>query len=412
MLKTTIFTTNISCRLRFMFLILAVLILLIIQACNAPSTEEPTPSDSDEFVFGIILVGPHNDHGWSEAHYNGGQYVAANLPNSRMVFLESLNPSDRPDITLEEAVDDMVAEGAQLIFITSDDFAADTTLAADKYPDVVFMHISGDHVLKGNAPTNLGNFMGRMEYGKMIAGCAAALVTETGHISYLGPLINHETRRLANSTYLGARHCYEHYRGQDPEKLRFSVEWVGFWFHIPGVTADPTVIANNFFDSDTDIILSGIDTMEASLVAEERASAGEKVWVIPYDFGEACEDAPNICLGVPYFNWGPSYLKLAEAVQAGTWVSDWEWVGPNWDDINDQDSSAIGFREGLALTSEQSAQLQDMIADLSNDGSLILFQGPLQYQDGSLFLADGERASDEQIWYMSQLLTGMEGLSD
>jgi len=28
----------------------------------------PTP-----FIFGVILVGPYNDHGWSEAHYTAGQ---------------------------------------------------------------------------------------------------------------------------------------------------------------------------------------------------------------------------------------------------------------------------------------------------------------------------------------------------
>ena len=50
--------------------------------------------------------------------------------------------------------------------------------------------------------------MGRMEYGKMMAGCAAALTTKTGKIGYLGPLINDETRRLAASAYLGAKYCW------------------------------------------------------------------------------------------------------------------------------------------------------------------------------------------------------------
>jgi len=43
------------------------------------------------------------------------------------------------------------------------------------------------------------NIMGRMEYMKEIAGCAAALTTQTGQIGYLGPLINDETRRLSSS---------------------------------------------------------------------------------------------------------------------------------------------------------------------------------------------------------------------
>jgi simple sugar transport system substrate-binding protein len=46
------------------------------------------------------------------------------------------------------------------------------------------------------------------------------------------------------------------------------------------------------------------------------------------------------------------------------------------------------------------------------DGSIELFVGPINYQDGSTFLGDGEKATDEQIWYMEQLLEGMEGPSE
>ena len=72
---------------------------------------------------------------------------------------------------------------------------------------------SGDSAWKDgkdfqNLP-NLSNIMGKMEYGKMIAGGAAALTTQTGKIGYLGPLINDETRRLAASVYLGARYCLD-----------------------------------------------------------------------------------------------------------------------------------------------------------------------------------------------------------
>ena len=152
---------------------------IIISACTQAPIASPTPTTSSEFVFGIIMVGPYNDHGWSEAHYTAGQYVESHLPNSRMVYLDSLNPNDRPDLTLNEAVDNMVAQNARMIFITSDDFSADTYVVAQSHPNLPIVHISGDHVLKGDAPANIGNYMGRMVYGKMIAGCAAALTTET-----------------------------------------------------------------------------------------------------------------------------------------------------------------------------------------------------------------------------------------
>lgn len=390
-------------------------LLFILAACSAEpaATPEPTAAadSEDETVFGMILVGPKDDHGWSEAHYSAGEYVEANVPETRMIVLESLNPDARPETTLEMAVDDMVEDGAELIFITSDDFAADTLVAAENHPDTMFVHTTGDHVLEGEAPPNLTNYMPRMIYGKMIAGCAAALATEAGSIGYIGPLINDETRRLTNAAYLGARHCFETYQEQDPDELKFTVEWIGFWFHIPGVTADPTEVSNQMFDDGADVIISGIDTTEALQVTAERVADGETLWAVPYDYEDACAEAPDVCLGVPYFNWGPDYVDFVQKVRQDTWESEWEWVEPDWENFDDPDSNPIGYRKGPGLTDEQSAQLDTFIGNLA-DGTVQLFQGPLHYQDSSVYLEDGEVATDEQIWYMPQLLEGMEGLSE
>ena len=389
-------------------LMAVVLVTAMLLAACGP---KPTAAPVEELVFGVILVGPYNDRGWSEAHYTAAEYVTQKLPNTRFVYLDKLNPADRPETTLEQAVDDMVSQGAKVIFTTSDDFKEDTDRVAEKYPDIVFIQISGDHVLTGVAPSNVDNYMSRMEYGKMIAGCAAALATETGAIGYVGPLINEETRRLASSAYLGARYCYEQYRGMDPKDLRFIVTWIGFWFNIPGVTLDPTEVSNDLFNEGVDVLLSGIDTTEAIVVSGQRASREEQVFAIPYDYEGACGEAPDICLGVPYFNWGPGYLERVKAVRDGTWKPQFVWAPPDWKDINNRDTTAVGFLKGPGLTDEWSKQLDTFIAGLA-DGSINLFVGPLNYQDGTPFLAAGEKATDKQIWYMKQLLEGMEGPSE
>jgi simple sugar transport system substrate-binding protein len=390
------------------FTSLLVLLALLLAACGG-ATE--TPAEAEEFIFGVILVGPKNDRGWSQAHYEGGQYIEENLPGSRMIVFESLNSADKPEATLEGVVDDMVAEGAQLIFTTSDEFEEDSLGAAKKYPEIVLINISGDDVLTGEAPDNEGNIMGRMVDMKAIAGCAAALATETGKLAYLGPLINYETRRLAASAYLGARYCYENYRGMNPDDLEFTVTWIGFWFNIPGVTLDPTEVSTGFIDAGADVILSGIDTTEGIVVAGQRAAQGERVWAIPYDFVGSCDEAPDICLGVPFFNWGPSYLATAKAVQDGTWEQSWDWNGAYWEDLTDLDKTNVGWVDGPGLTAEMKTDLDDFIAGYAS-GDIVVWEGPLSLQDGTSYLADGEVATDEQIWYLPQLLEGMEGPSE
>lgn len=361
-----------------------------------------------QFVFGMLLVGPYNDHGWSQAHYDAGHYMEEKVPGAKMIYIDKVNPADRPGITIPQLVDDLVEKGAQLIIANSDDMKDGIREAALLHPKTYFIHVSGDDVLTGKAPKNLSNIMGRMEYGKMMAGFAAALTTRTGKIGYLGPLVNEETRRLVASCYLGARYAWEKVLKKDPKDLSFQVTWIGFWFNIPGVTSDPTQVAQNFVNTGYDVIISGIDTTESLVVARQKSQEGKKIWAIPYDYKGACSGAGEVCLGVPYFNWGPAYVSFVKAIMDGKWKQEWLWLGPDWKDINDPDTSTVGFLPGPALPQSVETSLDSFIKDLAT-GKVQLFKGPLDYQDGTPFLKAGEVASDQQIWYMKQLLKGMIG---
>jgi simple sugar transport system substrate-binding protein len=103
-------------------------------------------------------------------------------------------------------------------------------------------------------------------------------------------------------------------------------------------------------------------------------------------------------------------VELIKAAKQGTWKSQWLWYGPDWKDINNPDTSSVGFVAGPALSAKAKAALDRFIADLGSR-KVNLFKGPLNYQDGSAFLKAGETANDRQIWYMPQLLQGMEGQS-
>jgi simple sugar transport system substrate-binding protein len=381
-------------------------------ATQAPAAATQAPQ-AKPLTFGMVLVGPKNDHGWSQAQYEGGQYVVDKLPGTKMIVFESLNPADKPQATLEGVVTDMISQGATLILTTSDDFQEDTLTSAKKHPDTTFIMVSGDHAWKdgqnaGKAPSNEGNVMGRMEYMKAIAGCAAALTTDKGSIAYLGPLINFETRRLASSVFLGAKYCWTTYRGKAAADLKFSVNWIGFWFNIPGVTTDPTEVTNQFYDSGADVVVSGIDTTEAVVVAGQRAAKGEKVYAIPYDYQGACQEAASVCLGVPFFNWGPAYLKTATQVSNGTWKQAFDWNGPDWTNLTNKDTGAVGWVNGAAL--KDTANLNDFMSKMAS-GAVNVWKGPIKLQDGTAYIADGQAATDAQMWYLPQLLEGMTGKS-
>lgn len=113
---------------------------------------------------------------------------------------------------------------------------------------------------------------------------------------------------------------------------------------------------------------------------------------------------------MPYFNWGPGYVHFVERVMGGTWKQEWLWLGPDWKDINNPDTSNVGFLPGDALSPSARSALERFIGNLGAK-KVELFEGPLYYQDGSTFLKPGEIATDKQVWYMEQFLKGMKGQS-
>ncbi len=381
---------------------------------QVPPTAAPTATPAP-FVIGMLLVGAHNDQGWNNATYDGVQYALKNIPNTKLIYLENVysgSPS-YPGQTASQLASQLVSQGAKLIIFNSDDMKDEALKFANANPNIYVIGTSDDWTWKDgkeyqNSPNQI-DFMGRMEYMKEIGGCAAALTTQTGKIGYLGPLINDETRRLSSSAYLGAKYCWTNILKKDPAQLQFKVTWIGFWFNIPGVTSDPSQVADDFYNSGYDVVMSGIDTTEALVEAKKMNAAGKKVWAVAYDYATNCSVAPDICLGVPYFNWGPATAAAVKSAMAGTWKEDFQWNGPDWKDINNADTSNVGFTKGQGLSSTASTQLDGFISQLA--GGLNLWTGPINLQDKTPYLTAGTAATDLQIWYLPQLLEGMQGQS-
>ena len=106
-------------------LIALLLLAAALMAACSPAAPTAAPT-AKPFVFGMVFVGPKDDHGWSQAQYEAGLYLQQKIPGSQMVYLDKVNPSYRKGTTLEQVIDDLVKQGAQIVFTTSDDFKDDT----------------------------------------------------------------------------------------------------------------------------------------------------------------------------------------------------------------------------------------------------------------------------------------------
>jgi len=66
----------------------------------------------------------------------------------------------------------------------------------------------------------------------------------------------------------------------------------------------------------------------------------------------------------------------------------------------------VGWNYGEGLDAVEKGRVSNFIEELKL--GLNLFTGPLNFEDGSVYLEDGEIASDIDIWYTPQLLEGMK----
>ena len=74
---------------------------LVLGACGPKPTEEATQAPSEggfeipaieegKFNVAMVLIGPHDDGGWSQAHYEGLEYIAENVPDVHTAYIENV----------------------------------------------------------------------------------------------------------------------------------------------------------------------------------------------------------------------------------------------------------------------------------------------------------------------------------
>jgi simple sugar transport system substrate-binding protein len=104
---------------------------------------------------------------------------------------------------------------------------------------------------------------------------------------------------------------------------------------------------------------------------------------------------------------------------ADEWEQSWDWIAPDFNDMNDLETSITGFAVGDAMSEENLELLNQFIDELvafstdpENEERFFLWEGPLNLQDGTELAAEGEFVSMEDVWYLPQLLEGMIGASE
>ena len=337
------------------------------------ATALPAMAQDEKLKIGFIYVGPVGDGGWTYQHDLARQAVEKEYGDKvETTFIESVPEG----ADAERALTQLALAGNKMIFATSFGFMDATMNVAKKFPDVKFEHATGY-----KRADNVATYDARFYEGRAVIGTIAGRMTKSNKIGYIGSFPIPEVVQGINSAYIHAKKV-------NPN-VEMKVVWVYSWFD-PAKEADA---AAALIAEGVDVFMQHTDSTAPLAKAQEAGALG---------FGQASDMtafAPSPRISSIVDNWSPYYIKRVGQVLDGSWKSEGTWAG-----IGDGEVVIGEITE--TVPAEVKAEAEALKAQIAS-GEYHPFTGPLKKQDGSDWLADGQKATDEELSGMNFYVEGI-----
>lgn len=322
----------------------------------------------------FIYVGPIGDFGYSYQHHQGLLDAQKHFGDKlETAYLESVPEG----ADTERALERLARSGCDIIFATSFGFMDGTNAVAGRFPDIKFEHATG---YKREHP-NVATYNSKFHEGRYVQGVIAAKMSKAGVAGYIASFPIPEVVMGINAFLLGAQSV-------NPD-FKVKVVWANTWFDA-GKEADA---AKALIDQGVDIITQHTDSTAPLQVAAER---GIKA------FGQATDMiqfGPETQLTAIVDDWGPYYIERIQKVMDGTW---------------DQVDVWGGMKEGHVVMAPYT-NMPDDVKALAEEteakiksGEFNPYTGPINKQDGTPWLAEGEVAEDGFLLGLNFYVQGVD----
>ena len=350
----------------FLSTVLLMLSFFTLTGCGETGSSGTDRSDVtfENVRLAFIHVGDVADRGYTYRQHAGTTAMARELGiNLDTQVLNFWNIAPGADVTtsIEEAVD----WGANMIFATSFAHGPFMEEGARRFPDVHFLHATGNLATDAGLP-NFHNYFGNMSQARFISGVAAGLRTENNILGFVAAHPNAEVITGYTAFFLGAQSV-------NPD-VRMYVMYMGQW-------NNPTLegqLAQALIDRGADVLGQHADSPTTQTVAQANG-----VWSVGYN-NDMRAEAPDAFLVSPMFAW-EIYLSYAVRtfVEGGTIRTD----------------VLYGLEDGMVVLSELNPNtiapgtVEAMAAaEAQIRAGFNPFTGPLYDNDNNQLLAPG------QVW--------------
>lgn len=386
---------------RVRILAIAVLALVATATLFGAGADEAV-GEAETIKAGFVYVGPVGDYGWSHAHDVARKQMMEEFPWLETVYVESVPEGDAGRI-----IDRMVQqEDCSVIFTTSFGYMDDTVAAAEKYPEVTFMHCSGFKQTE-----NLGTYFGDLYQTYYLNGMMAGALTESNKIGYVAAFPIPELVRHIDAFALGIK-------ATNPD-AEVHVRWTYAWYG-PDKAKEA---AEALISEGCDALAFTEDTPAVIEVGQENTERGNQVYTFSH-YSPMQQYGPDSVVSGQLIDWSVMYRKILADIRDGSWTNEDLWwlaaeevailggnfeseVSPKFEDalkeamVIDPDFGEISVYD---LVMERYEQMRTGGPDEFDP-----FAGPIYDNTGALQIPAGERASKDDLLSMMYFVENVVG---
>ena len=319
----------------------------------------------------VAFINEHSpeESDWVRAHDLGRQYMEAVMGDKVTAQVRSCV---QPEAAVE-AMEEVIGEGAQVIFATTPPLIDACRKIAAKYPNVRVLNCSASMPY-----ASVRTYYSRIYEGKFITGAIAGAMSRDGQIGYVASNPIFGVPASINAFTLGAR--------LTNPRARVRLCW-------SCVEEDPMGA----------LVREGVD-----LISNRDIPTPDRVQE-PWGLCQLRAGGTMAPLASPYWHWGNFYVKIVRSIFSGS-----------WDAISSRDDDrAVNYWWGMssrAIDVLLSPDLPSGVVQLVNilrkgvaEESILPFQQPIRSQDGTV-RSDGEKwFSPQEIMRMDWRCEGVDG---
>jgi len=336
----------------------------------------------DKVKMGFIFVGPRDDYGYNQAHYEGKSAVA------KLDWVKAVDEEKVPEtIEVQKTMESMIKlDGVQVLFPTSFGYFDPHILkVAPQFPNVRFLHCGGLYQ-EGKHPKNAGSYFGYIDEPEYVAGIVAGGMTKSGKLGFVAAKPIPQVLRNINSYTLGARSI----RPNCTTNVIFTGDW-----SLPVREAEAT---NSLVDQGIDVITCHVDSPKVVMTMAEKRGIN----CTGYHVNQS-KLAPRGYLTGAEWNWAKVYMDYADMIRKGTEV-------PHL--------IRGGLKEGIVKVSDYNPVVTESVRKQANaakakfmSGAMVVYKGPIKDNTGNFVIPAGEEyiQTDIRLESMGWLVEGVIG---